>query len=171
MKVTITNKDVTNLNKFMLIHSKKARKMRIMSFYAIPLEFILLGIILDGLLKKAPIFTISSAILAILWFVIFPKFYNKMVAKNIAKTENLNLNDATLNFICDEEKISFSPDLTPKASEIFYLDTLNRIVKTDENFFIVFSDAHIVLPNKAEISQEVENLSKKLNLQIENLQI
>ena len=43
MKVRITNRDVDNLNKFMLLYSKKARKQRLISTYAIPFEFLLVG--------------------------------------------------------------------------------------------------------------------------------
>ena len=171
MKVKVTSKDVTNLNKFMLLYSKKSQKLRMISFYAIPFEFILLGIILDGLLKKFPIFIISSAILGVLWFIIFPKFYNKMVEKNIAKFENLKLGEAELNFAVNDEKISLSVDSNPKPSEIFYLDNLKRIVASGENYFLAFANAHIVLQKTDEISEEIANLSKKLNLEIENLKI
>ena len=171
MKVKVTSKDITNLNKFMLLHSKKSQKLRMISFYAIPVEFILLGIILDGLLKKFPIFIISSAVLGILWFIIFPKFYNKTIEKNIAKFENLKLGEAELNFSCDDEKISLSVDTTPKPSEIFYLDSLKRIVASDENYFLAFANAHIVLQKTDQIGEEIANLSKKLNLEIENLKI
>lgn len=171
MIVKLTSQDIVNLNKFMLLHSKKSQKWRVLSFYAIPFEFILLGIILDGLLKKAPIFTISSVILGILWFVIFTKFYNKMVEKNLAKFENLKLDEVDLNFAVDDEKISLSADTTPKPSEIFRATNLNRIVESSQNYFLAFSDAHIVLPKTEETSVEIENLSKKANLEIENVEI
>ena len=112
-----------------------------------------------------------SVILAGAWVWFFPKFYNKMVEKNIAKTQNLNITSAELNLLFDDEKLSFSPDLTPKASETFYLNTLKRIVCTDENYFLAFLDSHIVLPKNEEIAAVAENLSKKQNITIENLQI
>ena len=171
MIVKVTSKDITNLNKFMLLHSKKSQKLRMISFYAIPFEFILLGIILDGLLKKFPIFIISSAVLGILWFIIFPKFYNKMVEKNIAKFENLKLGEAELNFALDDEKISLSADTTPKPSEIFRATNLNRIVESSQNYFLAFSDAHIVLPKTDEIAQIAQSLSQKQNIKIENVEI
>ena len=171
MKVTITKNDIVNLNKFMLIHSKKAKKMRMISFYAIAVEFILLGLFLDWLFKKAPMISGISVILAGAWVLFFPKFYNKIIEKNIAKTENLNISSAELNLLIDDKKLSFSPDLTPKSSEIFYLDTLRRIVCTNENYFLAFSDSHIVLPKNEEIAVVAENLSKKQNIKIENLQI
>ena len=171
MKVRLTSQDIANLNKFMLLHSKKSQKWRMLSFYAIPFEFILLGIILDGLLKKAPIFTISSVILGILWFVIFPKFYNKIVEKYLAKFENLKLDEVDLNFAVDDEKISLSADTTPKPSEIFRATSLNRIVESSQNYFLAFSDAHIVLPKTDEIAQIAQSLSQKQNIKIENVEI
>ena len=74
MKVQITNRDVDNLNKFMLLYSKKARKQRLVSTYAIPFEFLLLGIIISGLLKTAPIASVASVILGAAWLIFYTKF-------------------------------------------------------------------------------------------------
>jgi len=172
MEVTVTNKDVTNLNKFMLNHSKSAKKQRFFSTYAIPFEFILVGIITDTLLKFSPFTTIISTILAALWLIYFPKFYNKNIEKNIKKVENLNLSDSKMNFIVEDNKISFSPDTTPKPSEIFDISLLKRIVCTDENYFLGFDKSvHIVLPKTDEIAQIAQSLSQKQNIKIENVEI
>ena len=76
-----------------------------------------------------------------------------------------------MNFAVDDEKISLSADTTPKPSEIFRATSLNRIVESSQNYFLAFSDAHIVLPKTDEIAQIAQSLSQKQNIKIENVEI
>ena len=77
-----------------------------------------------------------------------------------------------MNFIVEDDKISFSPDTTPKPSEIFDISLLKRIVCTDENYFLGFDKSvHIVLPKTDEIAQIAQSLSQKQNIKIENVEI
>lgn len=147
MEVIITNKDVGNLRKFMILHSKKAKKQKMMSFYAIPFEFIIVGLILDGLLKTVPILSVVSLVLAILWLVFFPKYYQKICKRELDKSENLPESKIKMKFNLSGENITFSNKDKLKPSEIFSLSSLDRIVKTNENYFICFKEGHhIVLP-------------------------
>lgn len=171
MRVTITNDDVTNLNKFMLLHSKAAKKQKLISTYAIPFEFIVVGLILDGLFKTVPICSISSAVLAILWLIFYPKFYKKMSAKHLKEAENIELSSVEMTFVADENIISFSKG-TPKQSEKFEIKTLNRIVETENNYFLGFERGfHIVLPISDETQQILHKLSLERKIEIENLSV
>lgn len=172
MQVIITNNDVTNLKKFMLLHSKAAKKQRVISTYAVPFEFILAGLIIDGLLKTAPLASISSLVLAILWLVFYPKFYKKLLQKHLGDSENLESSRIAMNFICDDKFISFSESLAPKNSEKFDIQTLTRITESSDNYFLGFSRGHhIVLPKSDETTLEVINLSEKREIPIENVEI
>ena len=159
MQVIITNKDVSNLNKFMLLYSKNARKQRLISTYAIPFEFLLMGIIIDGLLKTAPIASASSAVLAILWLIFYPKFYRRMLRKHLGAASVAQSSSAEMSFVVDGETISFSKG-EPRA--------LNRIAASGENFFLAFDRGfHIVLPKNAETDAAVQHLAGLRELQIE----
>ena len=167
MQVIITNKDVSNLNKFMLLYSKNARKQRLVSTYAIPFEFLLMGIIIDGLLKTAPIASASSAVLAILWLIFYPKFYRRMLRKHLGAASVAQSSSAEMSFVADGETISFSKG-EPRASEKFAARSLNRIAAGGENFFLAFDRGfHIVLPKNAETDAAVQHLAGLRELQIE----
>lgn len=170
MEVTITNNDITNLKKFMLLNSKAAKKQKIMSFYLMPFEFIIVGIIIDGLAKTVPIVTIVSAILGILWAILFPKFYNKMLQKHLNEAQNLEISEVKMQFIRENGVISFSND-EPKNSEKFDEKSLDRIVCTDKNYILAFDKVHIILPKNSDTDIEIQKISKDLNKNIENLQI
>ena len=167
MKVRITNRDVDNLNKFMLLYSKKARKQRLVSTYAIPFEFLLMGIIIDGLLKTAPIASIASVILGAAWPIFYPKFYRRMLRKHFGAASVAQSSSAEMSFVADGETISFSKG-EPRASEKFAARSLNRIAAGGENFFLAFDRGfHIVLPKNAETDAAVQNLADLRELQIE----
>ena len=169
MKVRITNRDVDNLNKFMLLYSKKARKQRLISTYAIPFEFLLVGIIIDGLLKTAPIASISSVILGAAWLIFYPKFYRSMLRKHLASAKLAQNSNIEMEFIAGEDEISFSKG-EPRASEKFAARSLNRIAAGGENFFLAFDRGfHIVLPKNAETDAAVQNLADLRGLQIESV--
>lgn len=147
MKVTITNKDIRNLKVFMLLHSKKAKKQKAISTYAIPFEFLLVGIILDGLLKLAPVLTIASIVLSILWLIIYPRFYRRLLNKHLKQAEQLENSSVEMNFEISDGKVKFYNGDKPKPSEIFELDSVNRVIKSEENYIIAFKEGHhIVLP-------------------------
>ncbi|PSM52257.1 putative membrane protein [Campylobacter blaseri] len=168
MKIRITDKDVINLQKFMVNHSKKAKKQKLVSFYAIPFEFILVGLILDGFFKLVPWISITSLVLAILWLVFYPKYYKRLCKKQIDKAiQNTPKSNIEMNLKIDKNNISFSPDEKPKISEIFEISTLNKLAKSENNFFLGFKAGHhIVLPITDETQEEIIKLSKKLNLNI-----
>ena len=167
MKVQITNHDVDNLNKFMLLYSKKARKQRLVSTYAIPFEFLLVGIIIDGLLKTAPIASVASVILGAAWLIFYPKFYRRMLRKHLASAKLAQSSSAEMSFVADGETISFSKG-EPRASEKFAARSLNRIAASGENFFLAFDRGfHIVLPKNAETDAAVQHLAGLRELQIE----
>lgn len=166
MEVIITNKDVSNLNKFMLLHSKKTKKQKIMSFYFVPFEFIIVGIIIDGLAKTAPIVTLASLFCGILWAILFPKFYNKMLQKHLNEANNLEKSEVKMQFLHENGIISFSNG-EPKTSEKFDEQSISRIVSTDENYFLAFSEIHIVLPKNTDTKEQIEKISKDLNKGIE----
>ena len=166
MKVRITNRDVDNLNKFMLLYSKKARKQRLVSTYAIPFEFLLMGIIIDGLLKTAPIASVASVILGAAWLIFYPKFYRRMLRKHLAAAKLEQDSSTEMSFVADGETISFSKG-EPRASEKFTARSLNRIAAGGENFFLAFDRGfHIVLP-KNETDAAVQQLAGLRGLQIE----
>ena len=148
MNVTITNKDVANLKKFMISHSKKAKRQKVLSFYAIPFEFILVGLILDGFLKTVPLISITSAVLATLWLVFYPMYYKKICQRELLKAQNAPESSIEMKFnITDDKKITFSNSATPKPSEIFELESVERIVQSQDNYFVGFKEGHhIVLP-------------------------
>ena len=167
MKVQITNHDVDNLNKFMLLYSKKARKQRLISTYAIPFEFLLVGIIIDGLLKTAPIASIASVVLGAAWLIFYPKFYRRMLRKHLASAKLAQDSSTEMSFVADGETISFSKG-EPRASEKFAARSLNRIAASGENFFLAFDRGfHIVLPKNAETDAAVQHLADLRGLQIE----
>ena len=171
MQVTITNADVTALNKFMLLHSKKAKKQKLISTYAIPFEFLLVGIIIDGLFKTAPIASVASVVLGILWLVFYPKFYRKMLHKHVANTENIEASSVQMNFDWSQSEISFSNG-EARASEKFSTTDLNRIAKSDKNYFLGFERGfHIVLPCLGDTAPEIEKLAKFRNLAIEEVDL
>ena len=157
MKVQITNRDVDNLNKFMLLYSKKARKQRLVSTYAIPFEFLLMGIIIDGLLKTAPIASVASVILGAAWLIFYPKFYRRMLRKHLDAAK-----------LAQDSKIEMEFIAEPRASEKFAVRSLNRIAAGSENFFLAFDRGfHIVLPKNAETDAAVQHLADLRGLQIE----
>lgn len=167
MKVQITNRDVDNLNKFMLLYSKKARKQRLVSTYAIPFEFLLMGIIIDGLLKTAPIASVASVILGAAWLIFYPKFYRRMLRKHLSAAKLAQDSSTEMSFVADDETISFSKG-EPRASEKFAAHSLNRIAAGGENFFLAFDRGlHIVLPKNAETDAAVQQLAGLRGLQIE----
>ncbi len=167
MKVQITNRDVDNLNKFILLYSKKARKQRLVSTYAIPFEFLLMGIIIDGLLKTAPIASVASVILGAAWLIFYPKFYRRMLRKHLAAAKLAQDSSTEMSFVADDETISFSKG-EPRASEKFAAHSLNRIAAGGENFFLAFDRGlHIVLPKNAETDAAVQQLAGLRGLQIE----
>jgi len=167
MKVQITNHDVDNLNKFMLLYSKKARKQRLVSTYAIPFEFLLMGIIIDGLLKTAPIASVASVILGAAWLIFYPKFYRRMLRKHLSAAKLAQDSSTEMSFVADGETISFSKG-EPRASEKFTVRSLNRIAASGENFFLAFDRGfHIVLPKNAETDAAVQQLEGLRELQIE----
>ena len=167
MKVRITNRDVDNLNKFMLLYSKKARKQRLVSTYAIPFEFLLVGIIIDGLLKTAPIASVASVILGAAWLIFYPKFYRRMLRRHLGAASVAQNSSAEMSFVADDETISFSKG-EPCASEKFAARSLNRIAAGGENFFLAFDRGfHIVLPKNAETDAAVQHLAGLRKLQIE----
>ncbi|MDA3058356.1 hypothetical protein OFN97_07900 [Campylobacter sp. VBCF_05 NA6] len=171
MQVTITERDVVALNKFMLLHSKKAKKQKIVSTYAIAFEFLIFGIIIDGLFKTAPIASIASLIMGALWLVFFPKFYRKMLRKHIANAENIEPSSVVMNFLWSEAEISFANG-EASASEKFATSDLNRIARSGENYFLGFERGfHIVLPYTEDTAREVENLAKFRNLAIESVDL
>ena len=167
MKVQITNRDVDNLNKFMLLYSKKARKQRLVSTYDIPFEFLLMGIIIDGLLKTAPIASVASVILGAAWLIFYPKFYRHMLRKHLSAAKLAQNSSMEMSFVADGETISFSKG-EPRASEKFAAHSLNRIAAGGENFFLAFDRGlHIVLPKNAETDAAVQQLAGLRGLQIE----
>ena len=169
MKVQITNHDVDNLNKFMLLYSKKARKQRLVSTYAIPFEFLLMGIIIDGLLKTVPIASVASVILGAAWLIFYPKFYRRMLRKHLSAAKLAQDSSTEMSFVADGETISFSKG-EPRASEKFAASSLNRIAAGRENFFLAFDRGfHIVLPKNAETDTAVQQLAGLRGLQIESV--
>ena len=167
MKVLITNRDVDNLNKFMLLYSKMARKQRLVSTYAIPFEFLLMGIIIDGLLKTAPIASVASVILGAAWLIFYPKFYRRMLRKHLSGAKLAQDSSTEMSFVADGETISFSKG-EPRASEKFAVRSLNCIAAGGENFFLAFDHGlHIVLPKNAETDATVQHLADLRGLQIE----
>lgn len=159
MKVTITDKDVVNLNTFMLLHSKKAKKQKIISTYAVPFEFLLVGIIIDGLAKIAPTLTIISIVASILWLIFYPKFYNKLLLKHLKRAEEIESSNIEMNFEVDDKNIKFYNGNQPKSSEIFELDSVVRILKSEENYFIAFKQGHhIVLPINDETTENINKI-------------
>lgn len=159
MIVNITDKDVINLNTFMLLHSKKAKKQKIISTYAIPFEFLLVGIIIDGFAKTAPILTIVAIVASILWLIFYPKFYNRLLLKHLKMAKNIDESCVEMNFEIDDEFIRFYNADKPKPSEIFKLDSVNRVIKSEDNYFIAFKEGHhIVLP----INEETTALMGKI---------
>ncbi|CZE47201.1 hypothetical protein [Campylobacter geochelonis] len=170
MQVTITNKDVANLKKFMILHSKKAVRQKLISFYAVPFEFILVGIILDGFLKTVPLLSLVSLVMAVFWLIIYPMYYKNMCKKHIKLAEEMQESRVEMNFLVDDEKniISFSPSQTPRASEKFSASSLNRIVKSEQDYFLGFKEGHhIVLPVTDESKKVVEKLSEDKQIHIE----
>lgn len=164
MEVIITNKDVGNLRKFMILHSKKAKRQKMMSFYAVPFEFIVVGLILDGLLKTVPILSLTSLVLAILWLIFFPKYYTKICNKELVKSDNLPESKIKMKFNVDENNITFSNDEKPKPSEIFNLNSLDKIAKTKENYFISFKEGHhIVLPLSDETTEKINEIKSRFS--------
>lgn len=169
MKVTITNKDVEVLKKFMLLHSKMAKKQKITSFYLIPFEFILVGIVLDALTKLAPVLSITSAILGILWLVIFPRFYKKMLIRHLADSESLPASSVEIGFNVLNDEVIFGGE---KESEKFGINELNRLVCTGSNFILAFGkNFHMVLPKNSQTAEILENLSQKTEIEIESIEI
>lgn len=159
MRVTITDKDVINLNTFMLLHSKKAKKQKLISTYAIPFEFLLVGIIIDGIAKTVPILTITAIIASILWLIFYPKFYNRLLLKHLKIAKNIENSSVLMNFEIDDGVIKFYNKEKPKPSEIFQLDSVNRVIKSEDNYFIAFKEGHhIVLP----INEETTALMGKI---------
>lgn len=59
-----------------------------------------------------------------------------------------------MNFnITDDKKITFSNSDTPKASEIFDLESVFKIAKSADNYFVCFKEGHhIVLPINDEVT-------------------
>lgn len=165
MDVIITNKDVANLKKFMILHSKKAKRQKLISIFAIPFEFILVGLLLDGLLKTVPLLSLISLILAVLWLIFYPVYYKKICQKEINKANNQPESSVDMKFnVTDDEKITFSNSNQPKASEIFELHSLDRIVKIQQNYIISFKEGHhIVLPLNDESTELMLKLKDKLS--------
>ncbi|MSN96155.1 hypothetical protein F1B92_02915 [Campylobacter sp. FMV-PI01] len=172
MEVVITNKDYVNLKKFMILHSKKAKIQKMLSLYGVAFEFIVVGLLIDGLFKTAPACSIASVIMTILWLIFYPKFYKKMCDKHIKAAKDLEEYSILMNFSINDETISFSPDKNPKPSEFFSLNSLNRVVKSSENYFLGFKEGHyMVLPLNDQISTKIENLVQKFNANIEEIEI
>lgn len=170
MQVNITNSDVSALKKFMLLHSKMAKKQKFVSFYAIPFEFFLVGIVLDGVFKKAPILTISSLILAALWLLIYPKFYKGLIAKHIANADNSEISNVKMNFEVKENEVIFGE--SSKNAEIFSPSELKRLAKSENNFFLAFNkNFHMVLPRNDQTEEILKQLSNKTNIEIESVEI
>ncbi|NLY03872.1 MAG: hypothetical protein GXZ15_03425 [Campylobacter sp.] len=159
MKVTITDQDVSNLRVFMLLHSKKAKKQKVIGLYALPFEFLLVGIILDGVFKFAPILTIISIILSILWLLFYPKYYKKLLTKHLKEADELEESKIEMNFEIKDKFVKFYNGSEAKASEIFELDGINRVVKSEDNYFIAFKTGeHIVLPINEETTLKMQQI-------------
>lgn len=165
MQFELTNSDVKNLKKFMLYHTKSSKRQRDLVKIIIPVQFIIFGYIADKIASFFPIITIVSAIFGILWFIFYPKFFDKKREK-ILNDESKNLNSPVkINFIFDDKKISYSPNKTPQNGEIFSLKRVSKILSCDENYFIVFiPETSIVLPKTAK--NEIEEISKMTNIKI-----
>lgn len=171
MKVTITQDDIKSLNIYMLTLSKNAKKQRLLSFYAIPFEFILVGIFIDGIFKTVPVASVSSLVLAALWLLIYPKLYKKTVNKHLQNAKNIAETSVEMNFSVDDEFVIFSSD-EAKTSDKFRLKDLKSIDESDKNYFIGFKNGtHIVLPINDETRKEVENLSQKNRVQVYEVSI
>lgn len=165
MKVILKQEDIINLKIFMLTKSKTAKKQRLISYYAIPFEFILVGIFIDGIFKLVPIASIVSVVFSILWMVIYPKLYKKMQKRHIQNAKETKFNDTIMNFIADKNTISFSVD-KPKANEIFQTKHLKTIQESDSNYFIGFKNSlYIVLPKNKETFEEINKISSNLNIE------
>lgn len=169
MKVTITQDDVKNLNIFMLKHSFNAKKQKLISFYAIPFEFILVGLFIDGIFKFAPIVTIVSVLLAISWLLIYPKFYNKFIQKHINNVNKLTSSPIEMNFSFDDDYIYFKNDCKDLSEEFFRKD-LKKVTRTEKNYFLGFKIGHhIVLPVNDEVDVLIEQLCSEDFILIDKL--
>lgn len=167
MKVIITNNDIKNLNKYMLLHSSQAKKQKMMSIYGIAFEFIVGGLILDGVFKMVPYCSIASLIMAILWLIFYPKFYNKLLQKHLKQCEETQNSSIEMNFCLNENDFSFSPQSTPEPSEIFFLKEIKKLAKSDENYFIALNNhIHIVLPKNEQTQNEINKISQKIKKEI-----
>lgn len=168
MQFELTNKDIKNLKKFMLYHTKSSKRQRDLVKIIIPVQFLIFGYIADKIASFFPLITIISLFLGIAWFIFYPKFFDKKREK-ILNDNNKNLNQPVkINFNFDDKKISYSPDLNPNKDEIFSLRRVIKILSCEENFFIVFSpEISIVLPKTAK--EKLEEISKITRVDIESL--
>lgn len=171
MKIILTQNDIINLKIFMLTKSKTAKKQRLISYYAIPFEFILVGIFIDGIFNVAPIVSIISVILAILWMVVYPKLYKKMQDGHIKNAKETKFTDTVMNFKVDENFISFSSG-EPKPNEKFETKHLKTIEESKDNYFLGFKNSlYIVLPKNDETLKEIKKISLNLHINLENIDL
>lgn len=171
MKVTLTKEDIKNLKIFMLTKSKASKKQRLISYYAIPFEFILVGIFIDGIFKVVPVASLVSVVLAVLWMVIYPKLYKKMQNDHLKSAQEIKFSDTEMNFVADKDTISFSMG-EPKPNEKFNTKHLKSIEESKYNYFLGFKNSlYIVLPKNNETKEEIEKISSNLNVCIENIDL
>lgn len=171
MKVTITQNDIVNLKIFMLTKSMNAKKQRLVSFYAIPLEFFIVGIFIDGIFKLVPLATLLSLALALLWLFFYPKLYFKFVNKHIEQARQIKPSSIEMNLEVNDSFISFS-DGKPHESEKFPIANLRHLAKNQENYFVGFKPGiYIVLPQTPQTKEVVENLSRQYRRDIESVDI
>lgn len=171
MKIILTQNDIINLKIFMLTKSKTAKKQRLISYYAIPFEFILVGIFIDGIFKVVPVASLVSVAFAILWMVIYPKLYKKMQNDHLKNAQETKFSDTEMNFLVDKDTISFSIG-EPKPNEKFSTKHLKSIEESKDNYFLGFKNSlYIVLPKNSETKEEIEKISSNLNVSIENIDL
>ena len=69
-----------------------------------------------------------------------------------------------MKFNVDDNNITFSNDEKPKPSEIFNLNSLDKIAKTNENYFISFKEGHhIVLPLSDETTKKINEIKSRFS--------
>lgn len=167
MKIHLTPNDIKELNSFMLLHSLIAKKQKLMSFYMIPAEFILLGLGIDFLIKTTPICLVVSIILSGIWLYFFPKLYKKNVKKHLLENARSEIKPLDMIFELKDNNIFFYEE-NSNIKDKFNLKYLSAIVSFRNVYILVFNKKiHIVLPkDDKNIQEEVKRISKLTNIAI-----
>lgn len=164
MQISLKKDDIIALNIFLIKYSKTAIKQRIIGTYAIAFEFILVGLFVDGIFKLVPIASLVSLFFAIIWLIFYPKFYNKMRAKQLKNAYEINVDEILMKFDLDENFVTFCE---VGKNDKFPLNNLKTIDESQNNIFLGFKKSiYIVLPKTDEIYTQIKELSSKFKIPI-----